>query len=202
MVEIDAKLVAELRRKTGAGMMDCKKALTECGGDPEKATDWLRAKGQKTAAKKAGRAAKEGFIGHYVHHNGRLATMVEIFCETDFVARNAQFRELARNLAMHVAAATPSPMWVTRDQVPADVIAREKAIYDQQVAEKPEQIRAKIVEGKLATFYKERVLLDQPYAMDPAAGTVADMLKQQTAKLGENILVRRFVRLDTAEDVG
>src|SRR5262245_19588204 len=145
-MEIDAKLVMELRRKTGAGAMDCKDALKQAGGDIEKATDILRAAGVKEAAKKSGRATKAGFIGSYIHHNGALGTMVEVLCETDFVARNDKLREMCKNLAMHVAAKAgggQAPICVSRDQVPADLLAREKAIYEQQVADKPAQIRDK-----------------------------------------------------------
>jgi elongation factor Ts len=200
-MEIDAKKVMELRRMTGAGMMDCKEALKKSGGDFEKAKDVLRAEGLKEAAKKSGRATKEGFVGHYLHHNGRLCTMVEVLCETDFVAKNDVFRELCRNLAKHVAAASPTPLYLRREQVPADVLAREKAIYEQQVADKPAQIRDKIVTGKVETYFKERVLLDQVYAMDPDAGAVGHMLEQMKAKLGENLAIRRFARYDIADDV-
>ena len=203
-MEIDAKLVMELRRKTGAGAMDCKDALKQSGGDLEKAKDLLRAQGMKEAAKKSGRATKAGYVVSYLHHNGALGTMVEVLCETDFVAREAGFREMCRGIAMHVAAKAGGgqmPLCVRREQVPADLLAREKAIYEQQVADKPAQIRDKIVQGKVDTFFKERVLLDQEYAMDPTSGTVGDVLKKATAKLGENIVLRRFACFNVADEV-
>ena len=203
-MEIDAKLVMELRRKTGAGAMDCKEALKASGGDIEKAKDLLRAHGLKEAAKKTGRATKAGYVASYMHHNGALGTMVEVLCETDFVAREAGFREMCRGIAMHVAAKAgggQTPICIRREQVPADLIAREKAIYDQQVADKPEQIREKIVQGKVDTFFKERVLLDQEYAMDPTQGTVGNLLKQASAKIGENIVLRRFACFNTTDEV-
>jgi len=203
MAEIDAKLVMKLRGATGAGMMDCKKALSECGGDFEKAKDWLRAKGAKTAQKKAGRTASAGHIGAYLHHNGRLGVLVELMCETDFVAMNDKFKEFTRKIAMNIAAASPAPICVRREQVPADVVARERAIYEQQVADKPEQIRAKIAEGKLNAFYKERVLLEQPWTMDEggAEKTVEQAVKEFAGVMGENIFVRRFHRFDIADAV-
>lgn len=202
-MEIDAKLVMELRRKTGAGAMDCKEALVKAGGDFEKAKDLLRAQGVKEAAKKSGRATKAGFIGSYIHHNGNLGVIVEVLCETDFVARNEKFREMCKNLAMHVAAkyaGGQAPICVSRDQVSADVLAREKAIYEQQVADKPPQIRDKIVQGKIETFFKERVLLDQEYAMDPAAGTVGNLLTQAKATIGENLVLRRFACFSVSDE--
>src|SRR5882724_2393847 len=189
-MEIDAKLVMELRRKTGAGAMDCKEALKAAGGDIEKAKDALRAQGMKEAAKKSGRATKAGFIGSYIHHNGNLGVIVEVLCETDFVARNEKFREMCKGIAMHVAAKAgggQAPLCITRDKVPADLIARERAIYEQQVADKPEQIRGKIVDGKVETFFKERVLLDQEYAMDPTQGSVGNMLKQAVFSIGDDV---------------
>ncbi|MCG3135206.1 MAG: Elongation factor Ts [Planctomycetes bacterium] len=203
MAEIDAKLVARLRARTGAGMMDCKKALDENGGDMEKAADWLRAKGVKSSEKKAGRATKAGFLGTYVHHTGGLGVMVEILCETDFVARNDRFREFCRKVAMHVAAANPAPICVRREQVPADIVARERAIYEQQVADKPEQMRAKIADGKLNAFYKERVLMEQVWSMGEGGPdqTVEQAVKGMIATIGENIVIRRFARFDTAEEV-
>ena len=200
-MQIDAKTVMALRKKTGAGMMDCKKALKETGGDEQKAIDLLRAKGMKKAEKKAGRETKEGLIGSYVHHNGKLATLVELLCETDFVARNGEFQELARKLAMHVAAASPSPAYLTTEEVPADVVEREKAIYREQVADKPEQIQDKIIAGKLQSFYGETVLLEQVFTMDDTgrSPTIREVLKAATAKLGENIKIRRFHRMDLSQ---
>lgn len=203
-MEIDAKLVMELRKKTGAGAMDCKEALKASGGDIEKAKDLLRAQGMKDAAKKSGRATKAGYVASYMHHNGALGTMVEVLCETDFVAREAGFREMCRGIAMHIAAKAgggQAPICVSREQVPADVIAREKAIYEQQVLDKPPQMREKIVQGKVDTFFKERVLLDQEYAMDPTQGTVGNLLVQAKAKIGENIVLRRFACFSTSDEV-
>jgi len=201
MADIDAKTVMDLRRQTGAGMMDCKKALVESGGDLEKAKDVLRAKGVKAASKKVGRATKEGFVAAYLHHTGKLGTLVELLCETDFVARNAEFRELAGSLCKHVAAASPPPRYLARAEVPAEEVARERAIAEEQVKDKPEQIRDKIVQGKLDAFFKERCLLEQVYTMDETGRTVSDVLTAATAKMGENIVVRRFVRFDIADDV-
>ena len=203
MADIDAKTVMKLRAATGAGMMDCKKALEETSGDFEKARDYLRAKGVKASEKKAGRAAKEGFVGCYIHHNGRLGVTVEVMCETDFVAKNETFREFAKKLAMHVAASNPAPMCVRLEEVPADLVARERAIYEQQVAEKPEAIRAKIADGKLASFYKERVLLEQIWSMSEGGPerTVEQTIKELIGLLKENIVVRRFSRFDIGDDV-
>jgi elongation factor Ts len=203
-MEIDAKLVMELRRKTGAGAMDCKEALKQASGDIEKAKDLLRAQGMKEAAKKSSRAVKAGVIGSYIHHNGNLGVIVEVDCETDFVARNEKFRELCKGIAMHIAAKAGGgapPICVTREKVPADVIAREKAIYEQQVADKPAPMREKIVQGKLDTFFKERVLLDQEYAMDPSKGSVGAMLKDSILTIGENLVIRRFACFSVGEDV-
>ena len=203
-MEIDAKIVMKLRADTGAGMMDCKKALQECGGDYEKAKDWLRARGQKVSDKKSGRATKAGHVGAYLHHTGGLGVLVEVLCETDFVARNDKFKEFVRKLAMHIAAASPPPMCVRREQVPEDLVARERAIYEQQVAEKPPQIRAKIAEGKLAAYYKERVLLEQVWTMGEGGPekSVEQAVKDLIAVIGENIVVRRFARFDVADEVG
>ena len=204
MTEIDAKLVMELRRKTGAGAMDCKEALKASGGDIEKAKDLLRAQGMKEAAKKSSRATKAGFIGSYIHHNGNLGVIVEVLCETDFVARNDKFREMCKGIAMHIAAKAgggTAPICITREKVPADLIAREKAIYEQQVVDKPAPMREKIVQGKVETFFKERVLLDQEYAMDPAQGTVGNMLKQAVLSIGENLVIRRFACFSVGDEV-
>ena len=167
-MEIDAKAVMELRRKTGAGAMDCKEALKQASGDIEKAKDLLRAQGMKEAAKKSSRAVKAGFIGSYIHHNGNLGVIVEILCETDFVARNEKFREMCKGVAMHIAAKAgggAAPICISRDKVPADVLAREKAIYEQQVADKPPAMREKIVQGKLDTLFNARAPRPE-YAMD------------------------------------
>jgi elongation factor Ts len=197
---ITAKEVAELRQKTGAGMMDCKKALEESGGDMAKAAEWLRAKGIMKAEKLQGREAKEGRIEYYHHHNGRVAVLVEVNCITDFVARNADFIALCKDVAMHVASA--APIAVSADQVPAETVERERRIYTEQVAAegKPEAIRAKIVEGKLKKFFSEACLLDQPFVKDDKQ-TVGDLVKAASAKTGENIVVRRFVRFQVGEAV-
>ncbi len=187
------KDVAELRARTGAGMMDCKKALEETGGDIDKAVEYLRKKGIAKAEKRADRAAKEGYIGHYLHHNGKLAVLVELNCETDFVARTDDFKNLARSLAEHVAAA--APMAVDRDQVPADRVAQERRIFEEQVRQsgKPENMIEKIVTGKLEAFYKDVALMHQAWVRDPSR-TIGDLVKEVSAKTGENVQVRRFVR--------
>ena len=200
MASVSAKDVAELRRQTGAGMMDCKKALAESGGDFAKATEWLRAHGVARADKRAGREAKQGLVESYVHHSGKIGVLLELNCETDFVARTDDFKQLARDVAMHIAAA--APLAVSADQLPADVIERERRIYAEQVAQegKPEAIRAKIVEGKLKKFYSEAVLLDQPFVKDDK-GTVGEVVKEVSGKTGENVMVRRFARFQLGEDV-
>ncbi len=198
MTAISAKDVAELRRRTGAGMMECKKALAENGGDFDKATEWLRARGIAKSEKRAERAAGEGLVEAYVHHNGKVAVLVELNCETDFVARTEDFRTLAREVAMHVAFA--NPLAVAVEQLPADVIERERRIYTEQVAQegKPEAVRAKIVEGKLKKFYADSALLEQPWVKDDKQ-TVGDLVKAVSGKLGEKLVVRRFVRLALGE---
>ncbi len=195
---ISAKEVSELRSRTGAGMMDCKKALQDTEGDLDKALQLLRQKGIAKAEKRSGRSAKEGAIGSYVHFNGRVAVLVEVNCETDFVARTDDFQNLARDLAMHIASARP--LAVSPEEIPADVVERERAIFEAQVAEsgKPEQVRPKIVEGKLKKFYQENVLLRQPYVKDDKK-TVGDLVTEVSAKVGENIVVRRFVRYELGE---
>ncbi|HEX9727056.1 MAG TPA: translation elongation factor Ts [Gemmatimonadales bacterium] len=196
---IAAKDVAALRARTGAGLMDCKKVLQETGGDIEQAIDVLRKKGIAQAEKRAGRGASEGLIGSYVHFNGKVGVLVELNCETDFVARTDDFKELARDIALHVASA--NPIAVTAADVPADVVRRERAIYEGQVAEsgKPENVRAKIVEGKLKKFFSERALMEQPFVKDDKQ-TVGDLVKAASGKLGENIVVRRFARLEIGTD--
>ena len=200
MAEVSANVVKELREKTGAGMMDCKKALAETGGDFEKATEWLRAHGAARAEKRAERTAKQGLIETYVHHSGKLGVLVELNCETDFVARTDDFKQLARDVAMHIAAA--APLAVTAEEVPAEVVERERRIYTEQVAQegKPEAIRAKIVEGKVKKFFSEVVLLEQPYVKDDKR-TVGDIVKELSGKTGEKVAVRRFVRFQLGEDV-
>jgi len=200
MTSINAKDVAELRRRTGAGMMDCKKALAETGGDFDKATEWLRAHGAARAEKRAERTATQGLIEAYVHHSGKLGVLLELSCETDFVARTDDFKQLARDVAMHIAAS--APLAVTAEELPAEVIERERRIYTEQVAQegKPEAIRAKIVEGKLKKFYSEAVLLEQPFVKDDTR-TVGDIVKELSGKTGEKVAVRRFVRFQLGEDV-
>src|SRR5688572_21148025 len=195
MAEISAAQVKELRERTGAGMMECKKALQESDGNIEKAIDILRAKGASKAAKRSEREAKEGTIGTYVHMGGKIAVMVEISCETDFVARNDEFQKLAKNVAMHIAAA--NPIALNSEDIPADVIERERGVYLEQVKGegKPEKMWDKIVEGKLNKFYKESTLLDQVFVKDPdQKKTVRDIVTDAAAKTGENLVIRRFVR--------
>ena len=177
-----------------------KKALAETGGDFDKAAEWLRAHGAARADKRADRAAKQGLVESYVHHSGNLGVLVELNCETDFVARTDDFRQLARDVAMHIAAA--APLAVSTDQLPAELVERERRIYTEQVAQegKPEAIRAKIVEGKLRRFYSEAVLLEQPFVKDDAR-TVGDLVKELSGKTGEKVAVRRFVRFQLGEDV-
>ncbi len=196
---VSAKDVAELRRQTGAGMMDCKRALAESGGDFAKATEWLRAHGVARADKRADRAAQQGLVESYVHHSGKVGVLVEINCETDFVARTDDFRQLARDVAMHIAAA--APLAVSADQLDPAVVERERRIYTEQVAQegKPEAIRTKIVEGKVRKFYSEVVLLDQPFVKDDKL-TVGEVVKAVSGKTGENVVVRRFARFLLGED--
>jgi elongation factor Ts len=200
MANISAKDVAELRKRTGAGMMDCKKALAENAGDFDKATEWLRARGIAKSEKRADRVASEGVIEAYIHHNGKVAVLVELNCETDFVARTDDFRGLAKDVAMHVAFA--NPLAVSTEDLPAEVVERERRIYTEQVAQegKPEAVRAKIVEGKLRKFYAETVLLEQPWVKDDKQ-TIGDLVKAASGKLGEKVVLRRFVRLQLGEVV-
>ena len=202
MADITAAQVKQLRDVTGAGMMDCKRALTETGGDVEKAKDWLREKGMARAAGKAGRATSEGTIESYVHSSGgvgRVGVLVEVNCESDFVAKTDDFKHLAHEIALHVAGA--SPQYVRREEVPADILERERNVYRAQVADKPANIQDKIIEGKLEAFYGEVVLLDQPYVREPKK-KVGDLVKEAIAKLGENISVARFARFAVGETAG
>ena len=201
MAEISAKLVKELRDKTGAGMMDCKKALAESNGDSDKAIEWLRQKGIASAEKKSGRTAAEGAIGSYIHTGARVGVLVEVNCETDFVARGEQFQELLRNVAMQIAAC-PNVEYVTVDQIPAEVADKEKAIEmgRDDLAGKPEAMKVKIVEGRISKRLKELSLLDQPFIKDSTM-TVSEMVKQVAGKLGENIQVRRFTRYTLGEGI-
>jgi elongation factor Ts len=200
MANISAKDVAELRKRTGAGMMDCKKALAENAGDFDKATEWLRARGIAKSEKRSDRVASEGVIEAYIHHNGKVAVLVELNCETDFVARTDEFRGLAKDVAMHVAFA--NPLAVSAEDLPAEVVERERRIYTEQVAQegKPEAVRAKIVEGKLRKFYAESALLEQPWVKDDKQ-TIGDLVKAVSGKLGEKVVLRRFIRLQLGEAV-
>jgi elongation factor Ts len=193
--EIPAKLVADLRARTGAGMMDCKKALQETGGELDKAVDLLRQRGALKAEKRAGREASEGVIGSYVHHDGSIGVLVEVNCETDFVARTEDFRALAKELAVHIAAVRPLAVRV--EDLPPAVVERERQVYEAQVIEqkKPEAIRSKIVEGMMKKFYEESVLLEQKFVKDDKR-TVGELVKELSAKTGENVQVRRFVRYE------
>jgi elongation factor Ts len=195
---ITAKEVAALRERTGAGMMDCKKALEETSGDLDKAVELLRSKGAAKADKRAGRQTKEGMIASYIHHNGKIAVLVEINCETDFVARTEDFQQLGKYIAEHVAAA--APIAVDKDQVPQDKIESERRIFVEQVkAEgKPEHMIDKIVEGKVQAYYKDVALLHQAWVRDPKK-TIGDLVKETSAKTGENVQVRRFVRYQLGE---
>ena len=199
MAEVSASMVKELREKTGAGMMDCKKALAETGGDFAKAEDWLRKKGITGAAKKSGRVAAEGLVGTYVH-GGKIGVVVEVNCETDFVARNEDFQALVKDLAMHIAAA--SPLFVRREEVPADMLEKEKEIQRQQLREqkKPEQMIEKILEGKMGKYYETVCLLDQYWVKDDKK-RISELVTEKIAKIGENISVRRFVRYQVGEGI-
>ena len=199
MITISSEMIRDLREKTGAGMMDCKKALTESDGDFEKAVSLLRKKGLATAAKKAGRIASEGSIGSYIHM-GKIGTMVEINCETDFVARTDAFRELVKDLAMHVAAANPS--YLSIEDVPKNVLDQEKEIYRAQITNKPPQVIEKILEGKIEKFYADTCLLEQIFIKDPdQKKRIKDLIAEHVARLGENIVVRRFVRFQLGETI-
>lgn len=193
-----AKDVQELRRRTGAGMMDCKKALEANDGDVEKAVEYLRKKGIAKAESRTGRATSEGLVGSYIHHNGKLGVLVELNCETDFVARTDDFQQLVRTIAEHVAAA--APLGVDKDSIPADAVEKERRIAEEQARQsgKPDAIVQKMVEGKVESFYKEVALLSQPWVREPKK-TIADLIKEASAKLGENIQVRRFVRFQLGE---
>jgi elongation factor Ts len=197
---ITAGMVKQLRDKTGAGMMDCKSALEEAGGDLDKAVEILRKKGIASATKRAGRATKEGMVGHYIHMGGKVGVLVEVNCETDFVARTDDFQSLAREIAMHVAAA--DPRYVSREQVPAAELEKEKEIYRAQFAGsgKPAAVIDKIVDGKLGSYYAQVCLVDQPSVRDPNV-TIQQMLQAATAKTGENVTVSRFVRFKLGDHV-
>lgn len=195
MVEITAELVKQLRNRTGIGVMECKEALQESGGDIEKAIEILRKKGYARAQDKASREAADGVVGAYVHANNRIGVLIEVNCETDFVARNEEFKELVKNLAMQVAAA--NPQYISPEDIPAEVIEREKEIIRAQIQDtkKPPEIIEKIVQGKLNKFYEEVCLLDQPYIRDDKI-KVRDVVNTHISKFGENIKIRRFVRFE------
>jgi elongation factor Ts len=195
MAEITAEMVKELRTATGAGVLDCKKALTDADGDFEAAVEYLRIKGLSTAAKKSSRTTNEGIVGNYIHFSGKVASLVELNCESDFVARTEQFQQLARDLAMQIVASRP--LFVSRDDVPADLLANEKTIYREQMADsgKPADIVDKIVEGKLDKWYAEVCLLEQPFLKDNDQ-TVQDVIVETIASLGENIRVGQFKRIE------
>jgi elongation factor Ts len=202
MAEITAAGVKSLREKTGAGMMECKKALTEAEGSEERAIEILRERGLASARKKEGRIAAEGAVGSYIHMGGKVGVLVEVNCETDFVARGDEFQQLVKDVAMHVAAA--EPRYVSREEVPADAldkereIARAQAKNDPKMANKPDQVIEKIVEGRINKFYEEAVLMDQPFVKDPAK-TVGEMVTEKVAKTGEKITIRRFSRYKMGE---
>ena len=199
-MQVTAQMVKELRERTGAGMMDCKSALAETQGDMEKAVDLLRKKGLAAAAKKAGRVAAEGAVGSYIHAGGKIGVLVEVNCETDFVAKTDQFQQLVRDIAMHIAAA--EPRFVRREEVTADVLERERAIYSEQAAAtgKPANVIDKIVDGKMEKFYAEACLLEQPFVKNPDQ-TVGQLVTEAVARIGENIQVRRFSRFKLGEGI-
>ena len=200
--EITASAIKALREKTGAGMMECKSALTEAGGSEDQAIDILRKRGLATASKKSGRIAAEGLVDSYIHAGGKIGVLVEVNCETDFVARSEEFRNFVHDLAMHITAA--EPRFVTKEEVPADVLAKEREIAleaakaDPKNANKPEQVFEKIVEGRVSKFYQDTVLMDQPYVKDQNI-SVGDLLRQMVSKTGENVQIRRFIRFKMGE---
>ncbi|MDP7416547.1 MAG: translation elongation factor Ts [Desulfobacterales bacterium] len=198
MTEISAAMVKQLREKTGVGIMDCKEALSECDSDTDQAIDFLRKKGLATAQKRAGRGTSEGLIQAYIHTGGKIGVLVEINCETDFVAKNDDFKEFAKNMALHIAAT--NPVGISPEEVPQTIIEREKDIYRAQAQEigKPEKMIDKIAEGKLNKFYKDSCLLLQPYVRDPSV-SIQDVLNDLIVKIGENITIKRFSRIQIGE---
>lgn len=200
MAEVTAAMVKELREKTGAGMMACKKALTEAEGDIERAMEVLRERGLASAAKKAGRVAAEGLVESYIHAGGRIGVLVEVNCETDFVAKNEDFRAFVRDVAMHIAAV--NPQYVRREEVPEDVVAKEREILRNQTLNegKPEKIVDKIVEGRIDKFFKDSCLLEQEFVKDPDK-TIETLLREKIASIGENISIRRFARYVVGEGI-
>ena len=201
MSAITAEVVRQLREETGAGMMDCKSALVEAAGDMEKARDILRKKGLAAAAKKAGRTASEGVVGTYIHAGAKIGVLIEVNCETDFVAKTPEFQALVKDIAMHVAAS--SPLYVSKEQVPAEAIAKEKEIARAQAAAagKPPAVLDKIAEGKLKDYYSQFCLLEQPFVKEPKV-TIGQLVQEKIAVIKENIVVRRFVRFKVGEDLG
>jgi elongation factor Ts len=189
--DIDSQLVKQLREKTNAGFMDCKRALTESGGDLEKAEAILRTKGIASAGKKASRATKEGIVASYIHLQGKVGVLVEVNCETDFVARNENFRGFVKDITLHIAAA--HPLYVSREQVPSKIVEAERAIYEAQVKDKPANVLGKIVDGKLDKFYSTVCLLEQAFIKNPDQ-TIKELLNAKIAELGENLVIRRFTR--------
>jgi elongation factor Ts len=198
-MEITADMVKDLRERTGIGMMECKSALAESNGDTEKAIEILRKKGHARAQAKASREASQGVVGSYIHMNGRIGVLVEVNCESDFVARNSEFQDLIKEIAMQIAAA--KPRYISSDQVPVDILAGEKEIIKAQLGDmkKPPEIMEKIVQGKLGKFFEEVCLLDQPYIRDDKL-KVRDLVTQAVAKIGENIKIRRFARFEIGQD--
>ena len=196
----DSGRVKELRQKTGAGIMDCKQALVESGDDIGKAVDWLRQKGLASAGKKMGRVTNEGVIASYIHAGNKIGVLVEVNCETDFVANTDEFRGLAKDVALHIASA--KPRWISREDVPDDVVEGERKIYGAWAREqgKPEQALPKIVDGKVTAFYKDWVLLDQPFVKEDSK-SVGDLVDEVAAKVGEKIAVRRFARFELGEEL-
>ena len=200
MAEVSASMVKELREKTGAGMMDCKKALAEADGDMEKAIEILRVKGQAQAAKRGERTASEGVIASYIHANGKIGVLIEVDCETDFVAKNDDFKDFAREVALHIAA-SPATQWVSEDEVPEEAKAAELKIFEEQAQDKPENVRPKIAEGRLKKWLEEVVLLNQPHVNKDKYGeaTIEELRAQTAAKTGENVVIRRFQRFAVGE---
>jgi len=198
MATITAEMVKELRAKTGSGIMDCKQALKECDGDNDKALDFLRKKGLATAQKRSGRATSEGVVQSYIHMGGKIGVLVEVNCESDFVAKTDDFKEFAKNIAMHIAAA--NPLGLNPEDVPEEVIAKEREIYSARAIEqgKPENMIDKIVDGQINKFYKDSCLLSQAYIRDPKK-SIADLLNDVIAKIGENIKIKRFARFQLGE---
>jgi elongation factor Ts len=196
---ISATQVKELREATGAGMMDCKRALQETGGDMEKATEWLRQKGLASVGKRAGREANEGRVESYIHFNARVGVLVEVNSETDFVANTDEFKQLAKDVAIHIASA--NPRWLSRDDVPEDILEGERRVYEAQAREqgRPENVLDRIVQGKLDAFYKDNVLLDQPFVKDDKV-TISQLVDETSAKVGEKLQVRRYARFELGKE--